>query len=86
MLNTILICTIISGVFCGAALYTYTKGCHPIVALIAHSIIACGVFVIMLGLQSFVSFIFKDEIDISLVLTMTACGMPLTWRSKNEND
>lgn len=86
MLDTILICTIISGVFCGAALYAYTKGRDPIVALIAHSIIACGIFVIMLGLHSFLSFIFKDEIDMSLVLAMTACTIPVTWRNKNENN
>ena len=86
MLNTILICSIITGIFCGAAIYTYDKGCHPIVALLAHTFIACGVFIIMLGLQSFISFIFKSEINISLVLAITACGMPLTWRNKNEHD
>lgn len=86
MLDTIFICAIITGVFCGAAIYTYDKGCNPIVALLAHAFIACGVFVIMLGLESFISFIFGTEIDITLVLSITACGMPLTWRSNNENN
>lgn len=86
MLNTILICTIINGVFCGAALYTYEKGCNPIVALMAYAVIACGIFVILLGLESFVSFIFKTEINMSVVLALTACQIPLTWRSNNENN
>lgn len=86
MLDTILICTIITGVFCGAALYTYSKGCNPIAALAAYAIIACGIFVIMLGLQSFISFIFKTEIDMSVVLAITACQIPLTWRSNNEDN
>ena len=86
MFNTILICTIITGVFCGAALYTYEKGCNPIVALVAYAIIACGIFVVLLGLESFVSFIFKTEIDMTLVLALTACQIPLTWRNKNEHN
>lgn len=86
MLDTILICTIINGVFCGAALYTYEKGCNPIVALMAYAVITCGIFVILLGLESFVSFIFKTEIDMSVVLAITACQIPLTWRSNNEDN
>lgn len=86
MLDTILICTIINGVFCGAALYTYEKGCNPIVALMAYAVIACGIFVILLGLESFVSFIFKTEINMSVVLAITACQIPLTWRSNNEDN
>lgn len=86
MLDTILICTIINGVFCGAALYTYEKGCNPIVALMAYAVIACGIFVILLGLESFISFIFKTEINMSVVLALTACQIPLTWRSNNEDN
>lgn len=86
MLDTILICTIINGVFCGAALYTYEKGCNPIVALMAYAVIACGIFVILLGLESFISFIFKTEINMSVVLAITACQIPLTWRSNNEDN
>lgn len=82
MLDTILICTIIAGVFCGAALYTYEEGCNPIVALAAYAIITCGIFMIILGLESFVSFILKSEIDITFVLALTACQTPLSWRNK----